>query len=172
MSGRRLNGNLPWRLQRGLAPDHGHLVLAHQEADTVVQPLGHRARARHHRLGVKGDVLGRKAIVLGVLHGVKDFGRTQQRLGRDAAPVETDAAEIGTLDDRGSKAELRRADRGHIAARSGADNDDIEGGVSHARARISLMDFLSRAEGTLANWPARANRAVALTAAARRSWPT
>ena len=56
---------------------------------------------------------------------VEDLGRAQQRLGRDAAPVEADAAEVLALDDRGLEAKLRRADRGDIAAGAGAEHDDV-----------------------------------------------
>ena len=52
-----------------------------------------------------------------------ELGGAQQRLGRDAAPIEADAAELLALDDRGLQAELRRADRGDIAAGAGADDD-------------------------------------------------
>src|SRR4030088_765628 len=52
----------------------------------------------------------------------------QQRLRRDAADIEAGAAEgLVLLDDRGFQAQLRRADRAHIAARAGADHDDIIG---------------------------------------------
>src|SRR3546814_18789380 len=66
-----------------------------------------------------------------MLHIMIDFGRAQQRLGRDAAPVETDAAKILALDDRGFQAELRRADRRNIAAGAGAEDDEVVVGVSH-----------------------------------------
>src|SRR5262249_18690604 len=59
----------------------------------------------------------------------------QQRLGRDAAPVQADAAEIRLLDDCGLEAELCRTDRGDIAARTGADDDDVEGCVGHDCSR-------------------------------------
>ena len=50
---------------------------------------------------------------------------------------------MGALDDRGLEAELRGADRGDIAARAGADDDDVETRVSHvpqvhARDRLIL----------------------------------
>src|SRR3546814_3514743 len=41
------------------------------------------------------------------------------------SPVETDAAKILALDDRGFQAELRRADRGDIAAGAGAEDDEV-----------------------------------------------
>ena len=56
---------------------------------------------------------------------------TQQRLGRDAAPVEADTPEQLALDDRGLEPELRRADRSDIAARAGAEDDEVVG-VSHS----------------------------------------
>ena len=128
---RRLHRDLAGRVDRGLAPDDRHLVLLHQEADAVVEPLRHAARALHHGLRVVADVVGLQPVVLGVLHVVEDLGRAQQRLGRNAAPVEADAAEIVALDNRGLEAELRRADRGDIAAGAGADDQNVEIGVGH-----------------------------------------
>src|SRR3546814_5539890 len=55
----------------------------------------------------------------------------QQRLGRDAAPVEADAAEVRALHHRGLQLQLRGADRRHIAARPAADNDHIVIRISH-----------------------------------------
>src|SRR5690242_4440444 len=66
-----------------------------------------------------------------MLHVVVDLGRAQQCFGRDAAPIQADAAEIRFLDDRGLEAELRGADRGDVAAGAGADDDDVEGCVGH-----------------------------------------
>src|SRR3546814_3247130 len=66
-----------------------------------------------------------------MLHIMIDFGRAQQRLGRDAAPVETDAAKILALDDRGLQAELRRADRRNIAAGAGGEDEEVVVGVSY-----------------------------------------
>ena len=60
------------------------------------------------------------------VHQVPNLGRAQQRLGRDAAPVEADAAEMLALDDGGLHAELRGADGRDIAARPAADDDDVE----------------------------------------------
>ena len=126
-----LHRDLAGRVDGGLAPDHRDLVLLHQEADAGVHPAGDAARALDDRGGVEADVVGLEPIILGVLHVVVDLGRAQQRLGRDAAPVRADAAEEIALDDRGLEAKLRRADRGDIAARSRADDDDVEIGVGH-----------------------------------------
>src|SRR5260370_568300 len=121
----RFDADLAGRVDARLAPDDGDLVLLHQEADAVVEPLGYVARALHHRGGIVGDIAGRQPVVLGALQIVKNLRRAQQCLGRDAAPVEADAAQIVALYDRGPEAELGGADRGHIAARAGADDDDV-----------------------------------------------
>ena len=131
LDGGLLHRDLAGRIDRRLAPDHRDLVLLHQEADAVIEALRDAARALHHGLRIERDFLGGKPVILGVLHVVVDFGRAQQRLGRDAAPVQADAAEIGFLDDRGLEAELGGADRGDVAAGAGADDDDVEGCVGH-----------------------------------------
>jgi hypothetical protein len=56
----------------------------------------------------------------------------------NAAPVEADAAEVLALDDRRLEAELRGADRGHIAAGSGAEHDYV---VDSAIASLLSRDF-------------------------------
>src|ERR1043166_9063669 len=139
----RLHGDLAGRIDRRVAPDHGDLVLAHQKADAVVEALRYRTRALDHRLRVVADLLGREAVVLRVLHVVKDFRRAQQRLGRDAAPVEADAPEIIALDDCGFETELRRPDRSYVAARTGPDDDDVETGVGHRLTPPSAPDSRS-----------------------------
>src|SRR3546814_13694843 len=73
-------------------------------------------RSLDHRRDIRADLLGDQPVILGVVHIMEDLGRAQQRLGGDAPPVEADAAQILTLDDRGLQAELRRADRRDIAA--------------------------------------------------------
>src|SRR5262249_37734513 len=53
--------------------------------------------------------------------------------GRNATPVETDAAEVIALNDRRLETQLSRSDRGHIAAGTGADDDNVEACISHGR---------------------------------------
>ena len=62
-----------------------------------------------------------------------DFGAAQQRLGRDAAPVEADAAEILALHHAGLHAQLGGPDRGDIATGTAAEDDDIEILISHLK---------------------------------------
>ncbi len=126
-----LHRELAGGIDHSLAPDHGDLVLLHQEADAVIHALGDAARALHHGLGIVGDVVGRQPVVLGMLHVMVDFRGAQQRLGGNAAPVQADAAEMLLLDDRGLEAELGRANGRDIATGPRADDDDVEGCISH-----------------------------------------
>ena len=95
-------------------------------ADALGELAGDAARALDHLLQVEAHLLGLEAEGFGVVEVVVDLGRAQQRLGRDAAPVQADAAQMLALDDGRLQAELGRADRRHIAARTAADDDDVE----------------------------------------------
>src|SRR5262245_11491430 len=67
---------------------------------------------------------------------IEEMARVEQRLAGDAADVETGATEIGVLLDAGHlQPELTRADRGDVAAGSRADDDEVEGSVSHSGFR-------------------------------------
>jgi hypothetical protein len=81
---------------------------------------------RERRGRIVSHLAGRQPVILGVLQVVENFRRPQQRLGRNAAPVEADAAEIFALNNGGLESELRRADRGDITARARTDDDDVE----------------------------------------------
>ena len=76
--------------------------------------------------GVEAQVVGLEAELLQVVHEVEDLGRAQQRLGRDAAPVEADAAQMLALDEAGLHPELGRTDGGDVAAGAPADDDEVE----------------------------------------------
>ena len=102
------------------------LVLLEQERDAVdvrrhgvVLVLEHR-RQIELRLHLDAE---RGEIMLGLVH---HLGGMQQRLGGNAADIEAGAAEgLLLLDHRGLQAELRGADRAHIAAGAGADDDEV-----------------------------------------------
>ena len=93
-------------------------------------PFGQLARDLARALDdlgeIEAEILAGKAELVQPVQQVPDLGGAQQRLGRDAAPVQADAAEILALDDRGLEAELGAADRADIAARPASDDDDIE----------------------------------------------
>jgi hypothetical protein len=136
-----LHRDLARRFDRRLAPDHGDLVLFHQEADAVVEPFGDGPRALDHRRRIVADLAGREPIILGVLQVMENLRRTQQRLGRDAAPIEANAAQIFALDDGRRKAKLRGADGGDVSAGAGTDDDDVEICISHVRYTSIITGF-------------------------------
>ena len=95
---------------------------------STTSPLRFMSWAKSSLGGAEHDAV-RGEIVAGFLEQVRGL---QQRLGRDAADIEAGAAEGRALLDHGHlHAELGGADRRHIAARSGADHDEIEGFVCH-----------------------------------------
>ena len=61
----------------------------------------------------------------GVPGVVGDLGRVQQRLGRDAAPVQARAADLVLLDQHHSLTELGRPQRAGIPAAAAAQDDDV-----------------------------------------------
>jgi hypothetical protein len=122
----------------------GDLVLLEEELD----PLGHLGDdgllAPLHLREIELHARDRDAVVLEVVSDLLVFlGGGQQRLGRDAAHVEAGAAEgelalrvLPAFDAGGLESQLRRADRGDVAARPAADHHYVEG----VHYRISL-DF-------------------------------
>ena len=118
--------------QRTEALDHRDLVLLHQAFDAGIELPRHLAAAIDDLAKVEADIVRLQPIGIGVGHIVIDLRRAQQRLGRDAAPVEADAAQSFTLDDRDLHAQLAGADRRDIAAGAGAEDDEIVG-ICHGR---------------------------------------
>jgi hypothetical protein len=94
-------------------------------ADDLVLPR-HHGREIEIDAGDLDAVLGERMLGLGIfLRGL------QQRLRGNAADIEAGAAgRAAPVDAGGLEAELRRADRGDIAAGTAADDDDVVG-VSH-----------------------------------------
>src|SRR6185295_5300862 len=104
------------------------LVLLEQELDPAGEPLDDLVLARVDLLHVEADrgVADRQPPFLPVLRDLERVRVLEQRLGRDAAAVETRAAEHRrALDDRGLQANLSRADGGDVAAGPRADHDDV-----------------------------------------------
>ena len=77
---RRFDGDLARGVDCRLAPDHGDLVLLHQETDAIVEALGHGARACHHGGRIVGDLLGRQAVILGVSEIMEDSAERSSAL--------------------------------------------------------------------------------------------
>src|SRR5262249_11393105 len=80
-----------------------------------------------------------------MFRGGKSLGTVEQRLGRDAADVQTRPAEKFAFDAGDFEAELSRADRRDVSARAGADDDDVKIALAHARADCSSLPMMSNA---------------------------
>ncbi len=95
-------------------------------ADAARQLLGHGPAAGDDGWQIIADASSTKAKFLGAVHQVKHLGRPQHRLGRDAAPVQADAAQVLALNDGDLLAKLAGTDGGNIAAGACADHDHVE----------------------------------------------
>src|SRR5690606_1578310 len=92
------DGELTLARELSLAVEGRDLVLLQKVLNPGRELAGDGAAALHHLGEVEAYVLHRKREGVGMLHQMLDFGGAQQRLGRDAAPVEADAAEMFALD--------------------------------------------------------------------------
>src|SRR5271170_1390984 len=101
-------------------------VFAEQVEHALGKLVGGGARARDHLGEIETDLAGLDAMFLRrAADGVHRAGGTQQRLGRDASPVEAYAAGAVALDNGDAHFKLSGADSGNISARPGADYDEI-----------------------------------------------
>ena len=80
---------------------------------------------------VEGDVAGREAELAEPAEQMTDLAGAQQRLGGDASPVEADAAEVLTLDERHREPELARTDRRRVPAGPATDHHHVVGRLGH-----------------------------------------
>src|SRR5690349_18220331 len=75
---------------------------------------------------------------------MQNLRRAQERLGRNAAPVEANATEIFALDNRGLESELCRSNGGDVTAGPRPDDEDVVCVVSHSfLAKTRLCRTLS-----------------------------
>ena len=121
------------------AHEDGDLVLLHQMADAARKLFGHPARPGDDGGQVIADPVGLQPEFLGPVHQVEHLGRAQHRLGRNAAPVQADTAQVLALDDGNLLAQLRRPDGGNIAARAGPDHDHVEGLGGHGLSPLKKV---------------------------------
>ena len=117
-------------------------VLLEQETDAGVEDFRDAPAATDDGLPVDLDLLELDAPVGAVGHGLAvQLGVVKQRLAGDAAPVQTDTAELVALDARRFEAELPGPDRADVSRRSRANhNDVVVPGFRHAA--VSLLDPL------------------------------
>ena len=136
------HGDLALAGEFAVADHDGDLVLLHQVLDAAVELAGDAAGALYHRVEIETDPLRFQPEILGMLHEMIELGGPEERLGRDAAPIEADAAQEFALDDRGLHAQLGGADGSGIAAGSAADDNKIELSVAHG-CRSTYSSILS-----------------------------
>jgi hypothetical protein len=108
--------------------DPVNLVLLEQQLDAAGQAFDDLVLARLHLTHVDADrrLADREPPLLPVLRDLQRVCMLEERLGRNAAPIEAGAAKHRcTLDDRRAQAELRGADRRHVAARPGTNHYDV-----------------------------------------------
>ena len=117
----------------GVRGDEAALALDDGDAARLQQALQALPLARDDALAVRRDGVhvdalerGLDAVLGGVLRDLGDLGRVQQRLGRDAAAVQTCAAQLVLLDHHGGQAEFDGADRRGITRASAAQDDNVK----------------------------------------------
>src|SRR6185436_11936983 len=104
-----------------------HAVLLEQGGDAGRQTLHDFVLPPHHRREVELDPRDLHAVSVEAVLGLGEgFARIEQRLGGNAPDAQTGAAERGLfLDARDVHAELRRADRVHVAPGARTDDDQV-----------------------------------------------
>ena len=95
------NGNRRGGLQHAVTHMDVDLILLHQMGDALVELARHTTRTFDNGIQIGGDLFRFQAIIARMLHIMIDFRRTQQRFGRNTAPVEADAAQVFALNDGG-----------------------------------------------------------------------
>jgi hypothetical protein len=134
----RVDLDLPLAREPPVTLDVRDLVFLEQAADAPVHLLGDLAAALLRGTEVEGQALSLDAVLLGGLHLVHERGARQQRLGRDAADVQADAAELVHLYTGRLQAELGRPNGGDVSARSAADDHHVEAGLIRFRGQCYL----------------------------------
>src|SRR5690606_19850021 len=102
------------------------LVLLHEELDTLDQSVADLTAALVRDAVIKLEVVEREAVLFALVpEQVGNLRVAQQRLRRDAADVQADAAPPLLLDNSDAQPELGSTDRGDVPTGAGAKDDDI-----------------------------------------------
>ena len=103
------------RVLEGTVPlVHGHIVLLQEKRNAVRESLDDLSAAVDGLAEVDPHVVEDDAELVGVLQEADDLGVAQERLARDAPPVEARPAELRPLDYRCVQSQLRRPDGGYV----------------------------------------------------------
>ena len=113
------------------ALDEVHLGGLQQAVDAAAQLLGHAALVGEDLLHIEGSACRVNAHARAVHRVTIDLGGVEQRLGGDAAPVQTGAAYLTALHHGRMQAQRRGPEGGGIAAGAGADHDQL---IVHAHS--------------------------------------
>ena len=114
------------RLEPRRPVDHSDLVLLEKEGDAGRKLARHLPRAADHLGEIERHAVRLEAKLFRVPDKRRHLSGTKERLRRNAAPVQADAAQMLALDDDRLQTKLRSADRRDIAAGAAADYRDIE----------------------------------------------
>jgi len=121
--------------------------------DALGHGIGHRAAAAHDLGEIEFDLaLQGKAVVAEMPDEMLDLRALEQRLGRDAAPVEAGAPGAFHFDAHHFFPELGRANRPDITRRAAANDNEI---VVHKASYPNTSFVPEKAANTLQreNWP-------------------
>ena len=111
---------------------------------SVLMTFGGARRPRRSRSSGSGTLMPNSAASSISRDDVRD---AQHRLGRDAGVVEAAPADLVLLHDGGLHAELGRADRRHVPARPGTDDDAVVSALRHGGAEASRRGSRGAAPG-------------------------
>ena len=109
-----------------LGGENRHAMRLHCRAHTPDERSDHAVLPRDDLRVVDGDVLRRHAVFRAVQRRLILLGAVKKALCRDAALVQTGAAQRTLFDQRRPQPRLSRAFRAEIAARAAADHDQIK----------------------------------------------
>src|SRR5262249_36114751 len=120
-------------------------IFLEQKADPAREFFGRGPRACNHFLEIKTDFADFDSMLPARapnrLHRLRG---TQQSLRRDTAPVKTHAARAVALDDRDFHFQLAGANRGDVAAGSGADYHQVVARVCQAEVLSEVRRWRMR----------------------------
>src|SRR5690606_36469780 len=105
---------------------HGDFVFTQQELYAFAHAVGHFAAAFYHAVKIGFGGAHADTVIGSVLDVFKYLRTFEQRLGRDAAPVETNSAQRFALHDGYFHTQLRSPDSRYITARAAAHHDQIK----------------------------------------------
>src|SRR5690606_28380339 len=113
------------------AVDHLDLVLFHQELHALAHSVRHPAAPADHGPELMAHIFGVQSIVPGMLEIFEDLGGLDQGLGGDAAPVQTDPAQIFLFYNSCLETQLGSPDSRYISPGATAQNNYIK--LAHSK---------------------------------------